>query len=626
MKRKQSLSSGLFIVVLLLIIPLFSHGSSISAINPHRAPLPFFLSEVTWEDSCNSTDGWNQQNNASGFVTKDWVTSAGSLQSTNGYICADGLLDLDSIPSGPLFTKHLEPSIPIRNFSSFEAELEVVYEFGQKGFLSVYLFDHMKERLGMLRIHDDWLDSESRADCAYYRLGESGDGTGLASTFIFSWRVTLKICREPSNGTIIAEIDDGTPETKDLLIASQYNESREIHYIGIHAARYPSANYDGQNLRVHNIALSYFDVVPTTFIPPVDDPDDSNPNDDNPKLGGEENGFPIGFVGVLAGFLVIGFLAFARPRNREFPTDIHDLPLPNEPTPITAIDIDSKPLVPIGEKPVGESKLGKGVHTLRGCHITGFEFQYKVKVLNNTESVITNVVVSILAYPEDCMSLKGESSKTIKRIEPNGFRSPLFTFLPTQDCVEGTIQATVSYIDHRNEAHTSSTKPFVIRSVCDLLTPLNLASAVFDKIFLESTGTTHRETIELGAEELFSKANQILPLKNFHIVESESTLFEGQFMGTIKGAAEGKYTGRRIEIRVGISGDVSAMESQVTLEVSGDDDAMLPGTLKEISEGLNSWICMHCAAPMNPGEVVSLRAGNVVQCNYCSRSMTLNPL
>jgi hypothetical protein len=546
----------------------------------------------------------------------------GSLHTSGGYIYTAGLPDPYPIASGPLFTKQLEPSIPIRNLSMLEVDVEMVYEFGETGYLSLYLFDETKERLGTLRIHDEWIDSESRADCSFYRSGESGDGTRLVSTFIFSWRVTLKLWREPLNGSIMAEIDDGTPERKELLIAAQYNDSREISYIGIHAVRDPGSNYNGQNLRVHNIALSYFEVVPTTIVDPLEDPNEGTPGDDNLQIEGEEP-FPAGIVGVLAGFVVIGLLATKRPRKRVSSGEIQDLALSSEPVLTSADSVESKPLIPVGELPENESNLRKGVHALRGCQIVGPDFQYKVKVLNNTDSVITNVVVSILAFPEDCMSLKGESSKTIKRIEPSGFRSPLFTFLPTQDCVEGTIQATVSYIDHKNEAHTSSTKPFVIRSVCDLLTPLKLASAVFDKLFLNSTGTTHKETISLGAKELFNKANQILPLKNFHIIENESTLFEDQFIGTIKGAAEGKYTGKRIEIRVGITGDVTAEESQVTVEVSGDDDAMLPGTLREISEGLNSWICIHCAAPLTPAEAVNLRAGHVIQCNYCSRAMSM---
>ena len=125
-------------------------------------------------------------------------------------------------------------------------------------------------------------------------------------------------------------------------------------------------------------------------------------------------------------------------------------------------------------------KSPREVSVFRGGEIVGGKFDYKVKVLNNTDFVINNVTITIIAYPEDCMVLSGSAIKTLKRIEPDGFRSPQFTFRPTKDCVEGEIIATVSYMDHQNHAVTLSAEPYRIRSVCDLLKPLESSLEEFD--------------------------------------------------------------------------------------------------------------------------------------------------
>ena len=83
------------------------------------------------------------------------------------------------------------------------------------------------------------------------------------------------------------------------------------------------------------------------------------------------------------------------------------------------------------------------VKILRGCEIVGGKYEYKAKIQNETDHIINKVTVSIISYPEHCMKLEGKRIKSIAIIEPTGFRSPQFTFVPTKDCVEGDIHATI---------------------------------------------------------------------------------------------------------------------------------------------------------------------------------------
>ncbi|MHA1927610.1 MAG: hypothetical protein ACTSV2_03410 [Candidatus Thorarchaeota archaeon] len=263
------------------------------------------------------------------------------------------------------------------------------------------------------------------------------------------------------------------------------------------------------------------------------------------------------------------------------------------------------------------------VNVVRGCEIIGGKFDYKVKVLNDTEYVITNVTVSIVAYPQDCMELGGESVKTISRIEVGGFRSPQFTFYPTKDCVQGKVVATVSYIDFRDQLHTVQVEPYLIRSVCDLLTPSKKTSAEFDLILGDLTKTGQEQTLDWNAQILFTKAEKLLPTKNFHIIDTEERVLGDQFIGTIRGFAVGKYTQKRVAIVFLISGSENGRQSVLNVEALGDDIAMLPTTIDELADTMDSWICLRCGAPLNPEQVEELGTRIPIRCKYCSHTLTL---
>jgi parallel beta-helix repeat protein len=278
-------------------------------------------------------------------------------------------------------------------------------------------------------------------------------------------------------------------------------------------------------------------------------------------------------------------------------------------------------LVPIAAK-VKPAK--KGIEVLRGCEIIGGEFHYKVKVKNNTDYVVNKVTVSIISYPEDCLILKGEDAKRIPMIEPGGFRSPEFVFTPTKDCVEGHIQATSSYIDHENKLRTLETEPYVIRSVCDLLKPLESTLEEFDLILSNMTATSEQRTLDWNSEVLFRKVKALLPAKNFEIISMDQRTTDNVFTGTINGLAIGKYTNKKVAVRITISGIVDENKANVQIEGLGDDEAMLPTTIHEIAEGIQSWVCLNCGAALNPDEVNQLQSRVLVRCRYCYHTMSID--
>ncbi|MGV9104037.1 MAG: thrombospondin type 3 repeat-containing protein, partial [Candidatus Thorarchaeota archaeon] len=264
------------------------------------------------------------------------------------------------------------------------------------------------------------------------------------------------------------------------------------------------------------------------------------------------------------------------------------------------------------------TESAEDVEILRGCEVVGGVFEYKVKVQNESDVVITDVTVSIVAYPDDALEITGEKSKIISRIDVGGFRSPQFIFVPTKDCVEGKILAQVSYIDHQGKLHTREVRPYVIKSVCDLLNPMEVKPNDFDFIIGGMKETSEKKEVEWNSEVLLLKTNRLLKAKNFHIVDSEMETVGGRAHALVRAIAKGKYTKKRVAVLIEIIGPVDGSKSTITVEALGDDLAMLPTTIDEVTDGMDSWICLSCGAQLTSSSVGLLRSGLVIECPYCA--------
>ncbi|MDF1538348.1 MAG: hypothetical protein P1Q69_05550 [Candidatus Thorarchaeota archaeon] len=267
-----------------------------------------------------------------------------------------------------------------------------------------------------------------------------------------------------------------------------------------------------------------------------------------------------------------------------------------------------------------------GVVVLRGCELVGGQFEYKVKVSNESGFVITEVSVMLVAYPEDSLKLVGDRIRTVNRIEVGGFRSLRFVFSPSKDCVEGSIQSNVSFTDPANNPHSMQAQPYIIKSVCDLLTKADISLPLFDEL---KTGLeqTHEETIiDWNPHIAFEKIRGDLSSKNFQVVKAESTHSGGQFIGTLNGYAEGKYTGKKVAAIISITGYEGETKSTIRIDVLGDDISMLPTTLTELSDAIGSWICISCGSTWAPSDVNIIRIGGTVKCEYCGSENDLTSL
>ncbi len=263
------------------------------------------------------------------------------------------------------------------------------------------------------------------------------------------------------------------------------------------------------------------------------------------------------------------------------------------------------------------------VRAQRGGEFIGNRMRFKVKVFNDSPYTITDVRVFLISYPLESLRLASEDDNAYySKIEPNGFRSPTFDFLPTQDCVRGEICGGLSYVDMKGQPHTLTTKPFVIRSVCDLLIPDQVAPREFElKLKQLECGEMVVKVTDWTPEEMYEKALRIVEDANFYEVSSDSGVENEVVHAKISGLAKGKYTGKSVAVELLISGPNGKKGANCTIKVSGEDQAMIMPAIDDLSERLSAWLCPMCSSPLTITNVEDLKAGKVITCPFCSVSI-----
>ncbi len=265
------------------------------------------------------------------------------------------------------------------------------------------------------------------------------------------------------------------------------------------------------------------------------------------------------------------------------------------------------------------------VKVLRGGEIKGKSYVYKVKVVNESEFNLTDISVQIVSYPYDCLKLTSKEIQKVNKLDAGGFVSPTFTFQPTHDCVKGKILANVSFVDMFNNLHTIEVKPHEISMVCGLFKPIKISNEEFSKItsgLLDFTKAGDEFKLPYNPMLIFSKLSVLLPENNFEIINEDKREIGETFFGIIRGFAEGKFSKKKIGVEITISGDKFADESMCKIEAFSEDQFVLPPLISELNEGLQTWNCINCNAPLTEEQVDLLLASKAITCKSCGNVMT----
>jgi hypothetical protein len=259
------------------------------------------------------------------------------------------------------------------------------------------------------------------------------------------------------------------------------------------------------------------------------------------------------------------------------------------------------------------------VKAWRSGEFIGSRMRYKVKVQNESEFTVTDVMIYIISFPEESLKMvEDDDSVHHPKLEPKGLLTQTFDFMPTQDCVRGEINAGISFVDREGKVHTLSTKPFVIRSVCDLLLPHKVTPEDFElKLKDLDCGEVVLKIDEWTPEEMFEKGLRIVDESNFFEVSNQMEEREGIIFAKITGFALGKYTSKEVGVEISITGPTRKKGATCTIQVSGEDEAMILPTIDDLRERLNAWLCPLCSSPLSIALVEDLRDGEVVECPFC---------
>ena len=113
----------------------------------------------------------------------------------------------------------------------------------------------------------------------------------------------------------------------------------------------------------------------------------------------------------------------------------------------------------------------------------------------------------------------------------------------------------------------------------------------------------------------------LLPENNFQLVSNELIEVGNNYVGMIKGYAEGKYTHNKIGMMITITGGKTLPYSSAKIEAYTQDKAMLVPILSEISESLTIMKCNQCGAAFEEAQVKNLADGRTITCNFCGESI-----
>ncbi|TXT57828.1 MAG: exported protein of unknown function [Candidatus Thorarchaeota archaeon] len=274
------------------------------------------------------------------------------------------------------------------------------------------------------------------------------------------------------------------------------------------------------------------------------------------------------------------------------------------------------------EKKVSSLGADAIVQVMRGGEFVGNRFRFKVKILNKSPLVITDISVTLVSYPRDSLVLEGETSKIIPKLDPEGFRSPSFDLLPTQDCVKGDLIASVTYVDSRGRAHSIMSEPFTIRAVCDLLSPEVISVEEYMlKLATLGHGEMALKVEDWTPEQMHEKTLQILRNSNFFEVDSKIEHTRAYIESRIKGWAKGIYTGKNLGVEIVITGRAGIKGATCKVTMSGEDNAMIMPAIDEITKKLGAWLCPKCGAALPFDSVEVLKKGKSVACPFCGVTM-----
>ena len=168
--------------------------------------------------------------------------------------------------------------------------------------------------------------------------------------------------------------------------------------------------------------------------------------------------------------------------------------------------------------------------------------QYRLSVFNDSLSDISEVVCVIIGHPG---GLKPEQPLMQRRtnVLSKAMTNFDFIFKNTQDFLEGTIYATISFIDKQNIIHTISNEPYSVQFAYKFLKKLENKSLEFYEEYIRKNEHSRPIEVQVHArhvvgDDVFSRIKKVLDILNIQVIHEESETISDVFSGIIKGLSK----------------------------------------------------------------------------------------
>jgi len=207
-------------------------------------------------------------------------------------------------------------------------------------------------------------------------------------------------------------------------------------------------------------------------------------------------------------------------------------------------------------------------------------FKFKVKIQNNSENVITDILVLLERLPSG-LQVIGERTRTIETLKPNGgLLTPEFKLNAGNECISGEINASIKYYDYQGNPHSIEIRPFEISYIC----PLMEAKEIEEIEYLRKTRNMFTQEKKIEFEEnqdiiqFMNEIKRVMEDMNLAIINIEGASNE------ISGYAEDKIKHDGLALETKIKSMIDSQTEIIIKAICENENKCSPLLFKIIQE------------------------------------------
>jgi ABC-type transport system substrate-binding protein len=207
-------------------------------------------------------------------------------------------------------------------------------------------------------------------------------------------------------------------------------------------------------------------------------------------------------------------------------------------------------------------------------------FNYKVKITNQSEFIISNIQVIITSIPPG-LELKSNKVYTISDLSQGSYISPTFKFAATQSCVGNKLESLISFKDYKGNIRTIIIDPFEISYVCNLLVPKIISNQQYEQKTAFMQERKFEMECDMNPLELERTLVPILKNSNFYLLEKTPEPHDSKYRN-IRGFAEGKYDKDNVGLFIAMQ-KIAEQNTKLIIKTMSDREEKLIDLLKDIN-------------------------------------------